>query len=681
MTETVEKLPLTSPDLLAARLVALRDLFPEIFREGKVDPDALRQSLGESVATGPERYGLSWAGKADALRNIQTPSIGTLTPDRAASVDFDATDNLFIEGDNLEVLKLLQKGYYGKVKLIYIDPPYNTGNEFIYPDNFKEGLDTYLRYSGQVTGEGLKVSTNTETSGRYHSRWLDMMYPRLFLARNLLREDGVIFVSIDDHEAHNLRMLMNEVFGEENFIAQLVWEKGRKNDAKLFSVGHEYMICFARSLMTLKDRGTTWREPKPGAKDVWEQYLRLRESYGEKHKQIENALQEWYRQLPATNPAKGLSRYRHIDKYGPWRDRDISWPGGDGPRYNVIHPVTGKSCKVPERGWVFPTAEGMKDQIRLGLVEFRDDHTEPPIRKAHLHPVPEELDNEHQSIDDEDSEGNDAAAVGLQVMASYFYKQSQVTVKYLRSLMDAKVFDNPKDHEVLARIIRYVTSPTDIVLDFFAGSASTAEAVLRVNSSDNGKRRFIMVQLPEPTPKDSVANKVGYKTIANISKERIRRVIKKIEAESADKLPLNGAQAAPGFRAFKLAESNFRVWNSAAATGGAEQLAQQLALHIDHVQPHATPESILYEILLKSGFPLTAPVAEVAVADARAFAVADGLLLVCLAEVVTVATIGALIARKPEQVVCLDAAFGGNDQLKTNTVLQMRDAGITFHTV
>ncbi len=215
-----ERMPLTSEDVLAERMERLRELLPEAFAEGKVDFDRLRQALGEEVAAGRERYGLSWAGKSEAVRNIQTPSVATLVPDREESVEFDATENLFIEGDNLEVLKLLQKSYHGRVKMIYIDPPYNTGNEFIYPDNFREGIDDYLRYSGQVNSDGIKLSTNTETGGRYHSKWLNMMYPRLFLARNLLREDGVIFVSIDDHEVHNLRMMMNEIFGEENFYCE-----------------------------------------------------------------------------------------------------------------------------------------------------------------------------------------------------------------------------------------------------------------------------------------------------------------------------------------------------------------------------------------------------------------------------------------------------------------------------
>jgi adenine-specific DNA-methyltransferase len=244
-----DELALKPHDALAGRIDTLREGFPEVFTEGKIDFEKLREVLGDEVVTGRERYGLSWAGKSEAVRNIQTPSVATLVPDREESVGFDSTENLFIEGDNLEVLKLLQKSYHGRVKMIYIDPPYNTGHEFIYPDNFREGIDDYLRYSGQVDDEGLKLSTNTETSGRYHSKWLNMMYPRLFLARNLLREDGVVFVSTDDHEVHNLRMMMDEIFGEENFVATIAWQKvfAKKNKA-LISGSHDHIAIYAREI-------------------------------------------------------------------------------------------------------------------------------------------------------------------------------------------------------------------------------------------------------------------------------------------------------------------------------------------------------------------------------------------------------------------------------------------------
>ena len=545
-----ERLPLTSAAPLVDQLTRLRELFPEAESEGSFDLEKLRAVLGEGAASSPERYALSWAGKSDALKAIQTLTTATLLPAPGESVNWDTTGHAIIEGDNLEVLKVLQHAYArdgGKVTLIYIDPPYNTGGDFIYPDNYAEGLGSYLTYLGQVK-DGIKQTTNLDTSGRYHSRWLTMMYPRLFLARNLLREDGVIFVSIDDHEVSNLRMVMDEIFGEENFIAQLVWEKGRKNDAKLFSVGHEYLLVYARSQLALREKKTVWREEKPGARDIWEKYLELRAKWNKGDAAIERDLAAWYSALPKKHPAKKWSRYKRVDANGPWRDRDISWPGGGGPRYDVVHPTTGKPCAVPERGWIYSKPEVMERQIKLGLVEFREDHTAPPFRKAHIRPVADEL--ETPEIEDEE-EADDGEGFATQVRGSYFYKQSQSAVKYLRSLLGGKIFNNPKDHEELAKLFRYVmgTDTSGIVLDFFGGSGSTGQAVLELNEEDGGNRRFILVQLPEPTGRED------FSTIAEITKERVRRVIKRMEGERGGELPIgDGTKPDLGFKVFKLAE-------------------------------------------------------------------------------------------------------------------------------
>ena len=407
-------------------------------------------------------------------------------------------------------LKALMPSFGGRVDLIYIDPPYNTGKEnWRYNDNVNSPMHQ----------EWLKQVVNREDLTR-HDKWLCMMWPRLVSLKELLKEDGVILVSIDDNEVHHLRGIMDEIF-DENFIAQLVWEKGRKNDAKLFSIGHEYMLVYARSLEVLKRKNTVWREPKPGAKEIWEKYLELREKYESDDKAVEDELQEWYKGLPSRHPSKALSRYKHVDKFGPWRDRDISWPGGDGPTYDVIHPVTKKPCKVPDGGWRFATLEAMQQQIDMGLIEFREDHTQPPFRKAHLYPVPEELYEADDLFYDEAEwdvtkvldNGNGSDEVGLQVMPSVIYKQSQVAVKDLKKLMGSKVFDNPKDHEVIARLIRYITSDNKnaIILDSFAGSGTTGQAVLEVNSEDNGNRRFILIE------QEDYAN--------SLTAERIRRVI------------------------------------------------------------------------------------------------------------------------------------------------------------
>ncbi len=338
------------------------------------------------------------------------------------------------------------------------------------------------------------------------------MYPRLKLLHRLLKRDGVIFVSIDDNEMHNLRQIMDEIFGEPNFIAQLIWDKTRKNDAKLFSAGHEYVLVYAKSLSLLRELKTVWREEKPGAKEIIQEWRRLSKIHGETYHEIEAELVKWYRYLPKNHPAKKLSRYRHVDKRGPWRDRDISWPGGGGPRYDVIHDKTGFPCTVPERGWIYATLEQMQTQISLGLVEFRDDHTEPPIRKAHLLPVPEELDEITDDVEDDDDAVQDDENVGLQVMPTYIYKQAQSSVKLLRQIFDGKkVFANPKDHEVLSRLIRYVAPRDALILDSFGGSGSTAHAVLDANKLDGGARRFILIEMMDYAE--------------TITAERVRRVI------------------------------------------------------------------------------------------------------------------------------------------------------------
>ncbi|MEP7339410.1 MAG: site-specific DNA-methyltransferase [Acidobacteriota bacterium] len=428
--------------------------------------------------------------------------------------------NLIIEGDNLLALKALLPTHAGRIKCIYIDPPYNTGNEgWVYNDKLNQ--PQFKEWIGQTVGKEGEDATR-------HDKWCCMMYPRLQLLRELLSENGVILVSIDDNEFVSLRLLMDEAFGTENFIASLVWEKTRKNDAKFFSVGHEYVVIYAKSLSTLRALKTVWREPKPGAAEIMQEYRRLRSIYADDENDMETALQEWYAELPKGHPSKKLSRYKHIDQYGPWRDRDISWPGGNGPRYDVIHPTTKQPCKVPERGWGFATPESMQQQIDLGLIVFREDHTEPPFRKAHLAVIPEEYVENPNDIEDAEEEVEDdleEEAVGLQVMPSVIYKQSQVAVRKLREMMGSKVFNNPKDHEVIARLLRYCTAsdPNAVFLDSFAGSGTTAHSVLALNAEDQGNRRFILVQQRHDSKDDE---KKGFNICQKITAERVRRVIK-----------------------------------------------------------------------------------------------------------------------------------------------------------
>ncbi len=666
----------TSLDVTAENRRKLAALFPEAVVDGNLDLSALKRALGDhAVLADSERYALTWAGKGDSYRVLQAPTTATLRPQRDESIHFDVAQHVFIEGENLEALKVIQKSYFGRVKLIYIDPPYNTGSDrFIYPDRFQESKEDYLKRINDLADDGLLMREgffhkNNKENGRFHSNWLSMMLPRLYIARNLLQQDGVILVSIDDNEAANLKLVMDEVFGAENFIAQLVWEKGRKNDAKLFSVGHEYMLVYARSVSFLRSVPTIWREAKPGAKEIIEKWRELKVEVGEKNYEAQQSgLREWYASLPAGNPSKKLSRYKWVDKWGPWRDRDISWPGGGGPRYDVPHDKTKVPVKVPERGWGFASPEEMQRQIGLGLVVFREDHTEPPFRKAHLIPVPEELDVEDAlEAEEEETDPTESEEIGLQVMGSVLYKQSQVAVKYLRKLLGGKLFENPKDHEVLARLIGYCmgNDQEGMVLDFFAGSASTVEAVTSLNQKDGGKRQVIAIQLPEATQAGSAAHKRGLATIADVSRERIKRVLVNAPAEP----PV-------GIRSFILAPSTFRQWRG----DGIEDektLADQIQMFTTTSKEGATSEDILFELLLRFGQSLTSVVERIPLEESTAYATANRTLVFVL-QPITLESIHTLVALKPKQLVVLDSVFQNSDELKSNLDLQCRDAEIRF---
>jgi adenine-specific DNA-methyltransferase len=568
-----------------------------------------------------ERYGLSWAGKSEAIRNIQTPSVATLVPDPEGSVQFDSTENLFIEGDNLEALKLLQKSYHGQIKMIYIDPPYNTGHEFIYPDNFHEGIDDYLRYSGQVNGDGLQLSTNTETSGRYHSKWLSMMYPRIFLARNLLREDGVIFVSIDDHEVHNLRMLLDEVFGEENFVAQIEWQKRytRSNNTDAFTSVIDHVLLYCKS-------------------DAFAPNLLKRD-------------------------AEADARYSNPDNdpRGPWKAIPFLNPLSPKERPNLCYPITnpttGKQI-VPDRKAWRSSKSVFEEHVKEGRVWWGQDGTaSTPNIKRFLSEVRQGMTPinfwEHSYAGNTD-QANDE----------------------IKTLFGDKVFDTPKPSTLVRRMIEHSCDKSSLVLDFFAGSGTTAHAVLDLNREDEGNRRFIMVQLPEPT------DNPDYPTIADIGKERIRRVIKKLNGEEDGKLrPEDAPPQDRGFKVFKLTSSNFKIWDGTEASGEPEDLAEQLRAFAENVLPDRSREDILYEILLKSGLPLTAEVERLDVAGREVYAVSGGLLMVCLEDHVDEDLVRAVAGLEPQRFVCLDAAFDGNNKLKTNAVLQMKDSGIEFRTV
>ncbi|WP_431956420.1 site-specific DNA-methyltransferase [Citrobacter freundii] len=526
----MEKLKMHSPNLTQDNIAHIRDLFPGCVTEAKsedgsvklvVDFDQLRQELAESVVEGPqERYHLNWPGKREALLAANAPIAKTLRPCREESVDFDDTKNLFIEGDNLDALKLLQENYLGRVKVIYIDPPYNTGSDLVYRDDFATNSDEYLKSSNQVSTDGGKLVVNTERNGRFHSDWLSFMYPRLKIARTLLKEDGVIMISIDDSEVSNLKSICSEIFGESNFVASLIWEKGRKNDAKLVSVGHEYILLYCKNKELLKQRKTKWREAKPGAREIHDEYLRLRKIYGKDNQKVEAALREFYDSLPKTHPSKKHSRYNKVDEKGVWRDDNMSWPGGDGPRYEVLHPVTGLACAIPDGGWRYSTTEKMQEMINQGKVVFREDHSEPPIRKTYLIETDIESAEEDEDIDSDDlSETDDSEDLPIQVAGSYFYRSALQASSELTKMFGSKIFSNPKDREVLARWINYVgTEEGDVVLDFFAGSGTTGHAVMQIAATEKKNLRFILVQLPEAINPKAKGAKSAIKTLTKLGK-------------------------------------------------------------------------------------------------------------------------------------------------------------------
>lgn len=669
-----------SADLVGNNLLQLQKLFPEAFSEGKVKFDTLRQLLGAAVDESEEKYGLNWHGKRRARQIALTTSTGTLRPCPEESVDWDSTQNLMIEGDNLEVLKLLQKSYAGKIKLIYIDPPYNTGKDFVYQDDFKDSIKNYLELTRQVEG-GAKVIANTESSGRFHTDWLNMMYPRLKHARALLRDDGVIIISIDDAEYPNLKLLCDEIFGEENIVATLIWEKGRKNDAKLISVGHEYMLVVAKRKAYFAENKVKWREAKPGAKEILDEYLSLRKKFGENNSAVEKGIREFYEKLPKSDPSKKHSRYNKVDDNGVWRDDNMSWPGGGGPTFDVIHPVTKKPCAVPEGGWRYSTLEKMEEMIQKGKVVFREDHTVPPIRKTYLVEV-DEVDDEETEVDNASEEDND---LPIQVAGSYFYRSALQASSELTRIFGKKVFNNPKDREVLARWINYVgVSGDDIVMDFFAGSGTTGHAVMQLNLETNNSIRFILVQLPEPInpkikgnkPPFNFLEKIGKPAfISELTKERLRRAGQEIKGEE------QGKGIDTGFRVFKLDNSNIRAWNP-----DKNNLENSLLEHNEHILAERSEADIVYELLLKLGLDLSIPLQSRTIAGKTVGVAGGGVLVMCLAEKISADEVEAvatgiiswhkeLSPAGDSTVIFRDSAFD-SDVAKTNMAAILAQNGL-----
>lgn len=634
----VERVDLQSLDVAEQKRHELLRLFPEARTEGgKIDFDRLKLTLGTAVDVGKERYGLTWPGKAECFRTIQRPSTATLRPMREESVNFDTTENLIIEGDNLEVLKLLQKAYLGKVKMIFIDPPYNTGNDFIYPDNYTESLQTYLEYTGQVDAEGKKFSTNTDADGRFHSKWLTMMYPRLYLARNLLRDDGVIFISIDDNEVVNLRKICDEIFGEENFIGLFVINASPSAiDYGHIAKMHDYALFYARSIddtetVPLAEQDKEFKyEDETGPFNIYPLY---NGNVAFNPKTRPNLYYPFY-----LNPSSKLGEAFYEISLEP------------RPGWEQVFPVVSRKDSV-QRVWRWGK-ELARQHLNKEIVGYKTE------------------DGEYRVVQKSRHTGKVIRSLQLDKDVSTRRGTAEV-----EQLLGSKAFPFPKPTELIRRFVSVSTETDGIVLDFFAGSGTTAHAVMKQNAQDGGKRHFILVQLPEPTAQKELP------TIADIARERVRRVIKQLDEEDATRLDLGTKNAQDrGFRSFRLAESSFAQWDSMASADSTD-LGEQLQLHVDNLRSGRSDDDLLYEILLREGFPLTTPCETVPISTRQAQSLAEGALIICLSRSLDLEAIRAIADRGPQRVVCLDEGFAGSDQLKANAAQIFKAKGIVFRTV
>ncbi|PKH68066.1 site-specific DNA-methyltransferase [Psychrobacter sp. 4Dc] len=644
-----------SPNLVDDNVQKIMALFPNCITESKddngnlkkaVDFDLLRQELSQSlVEGGQERYRLDWPGKRQAILEANSPIAKTLRPAREESVNFDTTENLFIEGDNLDALKLLQESYLGQVKMIYIDPPYNTGSDFIYKDDFSENTSDFLERSEQVDEEGNRLidnyELNSETNGRFHSDWLTMMYSRIRLTKSLLKEDGVIFVSCDENEHAKLKLILDETFGQNNFIADLVWAGGRKNDSQHISVSHEYIICYVKSLSYLKNKKIIWRQKKKGLDNIYKKANKLKKEFKNDYQKIHEELKNWYKNLADGDPSKDHKHYSHMDKNGIYFASDISWPGGGGPKYEVLHPITQQPVKVPSRGWVTNSQAKMKEWIDNGLVHFGIDENYVPCLKTYL----------------KDKE--------VQTPYSVFYQDGRAASKRLTQLMGNNVFPYPKDEEIISELVSMVTSENDIVIDFFAGSSTTAHSIMRSNFENSEERKFIMVQLDEPI--DPNKQKDAYEfcldnnfkpNIAEISKERIRRAGQKILADNQDKDGIEDLDI--GFRVLKIDSTNMKdVYYTP------DNYEQAALDHLEsHIKEDRTGEDLLFQVMLDWGVPLSLPIEVKDIQGSSVYYVGIDSLVACF-DTLTTDLIDEISKDKPLKFVSSELAIA-HDQDKTN---------------
>lgn len=655
--DKIKKLDLESKGLVADRMQRLRQLMPEVFEESGIDFDKLRLLLGDEIDEGDERYAFTWPGKADAIRLSQASTTATLRPAVGKSRGRDGkdgsfdSDNIYIEGDNLEALKLLQRAYHGKVKMIYIDPPYNTGGDFIYKDTFGDSVEDYKRQCG-MTGQ-----SNPKTDGRFHANWCSMMFPRIKLGRELLADSGIMVVSIDENERTNLQLLLNEVFGENNFAGEIIWKNSSKNDQAYISIQHEYLLVYVKD----KDVNSgEWTELKGGLDEIYAAFDSFHRQYGDDWKAIHKAALDWYKQFPPSSPVYQSKHYSWMDERGVYFPDNISGPNDGQYVYDVIHPRTGKVCKMPSSGWRYPQSE-MERRISEGLIHFGDDETTVPNNKTYLR------NTERQSL------------------TSMLYKDGRVASKKMQRMFGTKVFSNPKDDDVLTNLMKaFGVGGDDIVMDFFSGSASTGEAVERLNSSLNSMVRWILVQLPENlednlrtakgSSKKITKNAIDYlkkhaksAELTQLAEERLRlaglEIAKEVEEANQQPTLTEESMQLPdiGFRVFELDES-----------GIAEPENGQLL--VDRRKDGRSDLDIIFEVMLKWGYELTYPIEKVEFAGYGCYSVAAGDLVCCMEPGLTVDALEAIAAEQPRRVFIMDSVFGHDDSLKLDALAIFKHA-------
>ena len=649
----MDKLRMQSTNGVQENIEKIQSLFPDCVMETidertgelvrKVDFEKLQQNLSDVIISGrEERYQFTWPDKKKAILLANSPVNAALRPCREESVDFDNTQNLYIEGDNLDVLKCLKETYLHKVKMIYIDPPYNTGKDFIYGDNFSEKAEDYLIDSGQYDEQGNQLETNVESNGRFHTDWLNMIYPRLKVARDLLTDNGVIFISIDDHEQENLKKVCDEIYGSANFTGCIVLQTATDNNPRQINTEHEYILCYSKN-KAIQDY---WYADSEKAKLIQEKYLELLQKYGQDIETIQRELRNWIKENAEI--LKGVSHYDNVDEKGVFHDGDIANTVFGGYKYDVHHPITGKICKIPDKGFRYPE-KTMRDMIKNGEIMFGDDETTLIKPKKRLENAKD-------------------------VLRSVIYEDGRSSTKQFEALMARDIFQNPKSTTILSRLFNFVVEDGDIVMDFFSGSASTAECIMNLNEKKHSNIHYILVQIPESidkvllTAKDkakkTAQNAIKFldsigkpHTICEIGKERIRRAGKKIKEDS----PLTTQDLDTGFRVLKLDSSNMEdIYYTPKDISQANLFSL-----VDNVKSDRTAEDLLFQVMLELGATLDSKIATEVVAGKTIYNVADGYLVACFDNDVTDEVVTTIARMHPLYAVLRDTSMA-NDSTATN---------------